>query len=336
MSLLSAAYAHVAGLRRRAYERRPERRRRLQSPVISIGNLTLGGSGKTPLVEAIARLLADAGERPAIVSRGYGRRPSTDGALVISDRERLIVGDARRSGDEPQMLARRLPGVPVLVATDRYLGGRLAETQLGATCILLDDGFQHFQLARDIDLVIVSPADLDDRVVPAGRLREPIATAARADAIIVPGDADAMERVRAATGAPRAFRMTAMLEDLRAVSPYAGAAPAPGSRAIVAVAGIARPARFVDALASAGWDVRRQVTYRDHHWFTAADVARAEAVAREAGAALILTTEKDAVRLEPLVAKSSVPWAYAPMRVTVEPEGTFRQWLLERLGGATP
>ncbi|MGE0445016.1 MAG: tetraacyldisaccharide 4'-kinase [Vicinamibacterales bacterium] len=336
MRLLSAAYARVAGLRRQAYERRPERRRRLQSPVISVGNLALGGSGKTPVVEAIARLLADAGERPAIVSRGYGRRPSTDGALVISDRERLRVGEARRSGDEPQMLARRLPGVPVVVASDRYLGGRLAETQLGATCILLDDGFQHLQLARDVDLVIVSPADLDDRVVPGGRLREPITTAACADAVIVPGDDEAVERVRAATGAPRAFRLRGWLEDLRAVAPYAGAVPASDSRAVVAVAGIARPGRFVDALTAAGWDVRRQVTYRDHHWFTAADVARAEAAAREAGAARIVTTEKDAVRLEPLVAGASVPWTYAPMRVTVEPDAAFRQWLFERLGRATP
>jgi tetraacyldisaccharide 4'-kinase len=333
LTVLSAAYGRVAEWRRRAYARHPGWRRRLASPVISIGNVALGGSGKTPLVEAIARLLAAEGQRPAIVSRGYGRRDAAAGALVVSDGERLLVADARLTGDEPQMLARRLPRIPVIVAADRYVGGRLAEARLGATCILLDDGFQHLRLARDIDLVIVAPDDLDDRVLPSGRLREPLSSASLADAVIVPGDSDVAGRVGAATGAGVVFRLEAHRDEPLAVSPSGGPIAVP-SRAILAVAGIARPRRFLDALSTAGWEVRGEIVHRDHHWYGAADVARAEAAARQAGAAMIVTTEKDAVRLEGLVAASSIPWAYLPMRVTVEPQEHFRQWLLDRLAGA--
>jgi tetraacyldisaccharide 4'-kinase len=333
LTVLSAAYGRVAQWRRRAYARHPRWRRRLASPVISIGNVALGGSGKTPLVEAIAGLLAAAGHRPAIVSRGYGRRNAAAGALVISDGERLLVTDARLSGDEPQMLARRLPGIPIIVAADRYVGGRLAEARLGATCILLDDGFQHLRLARDLDLVIVAPDDLDDRVLPAGRLREPLSSASLADAVIVPGDSHGAARVGAATGAGVVFRLETHGGDPSAVAPHGAPIGVP-ARAILGLAGIARPRRFLDGLRTAGWEVRGEIVHRDHHWYTAADVARVEAAARRAGAAMIVTTEKDAVRLEGLVAASSLPWAYLPMRVTVEPQDDFRRWLLDRVAGA--
>ena len=335
MNVLSASYGRVAEWRRRAYARHPAWRRRLASPVISVGNVALGGSGKTPLVDALARLLVDAGHRPAIVTRGYGRKGSAAGALVISDRDRVLVTDVRLSGDEPQMLARRLPGVPVIVSADRYLGGRLAEARLGATCILLDDGFQHLRLARDVDLVIVAPTDLEDCVVPGGRLREPLSAVALADAVIVAGDAAAMARVGEAIGARAVFRLEGRTGDPRMVVPHGAAGPAMSTRRAVGVAGIARPGRFFDGLRAAGWEVPREIAHRDHHWYTAADVARAEAAARDAGAGTVLTTEKDAVRLEPLLASSSLPWMFVPMEVTVQPQEAFRPWLLARLAGAT-
>ena len=140
MNALSAIYGRVAQFRRSWYERDPSRRRRLARPVISVGNLVVGGAGKTPIVAAVARVLQQAGHRPAILSRGYGRRRRADGVVVVSDGVRVLV-PAAESGDEPQMLARSLSGVPVLVAADRYLAGRLAEAQFQASVLLLDDGF---------------------------------------------------------------------------------------------------------------------------------------------------------------------------------------------------
>ena len=170
--LLSAAYAR-AGALRRAWYARPGHARRLSHRVISVGNLSVGGSGKTPVVAELARLLRQRGERPVILTRGYGRRQVTEGVLVVSDGERVLES-VDRSGDEPQLLARKLRGVPVLVAADRYVAGVLAEKHFAATVSILDDGFQHVQLERDVDLVLLSIHDLSDSVIPAGRLREPL------------------------------------------------------------------------------------------------------------------------------------------------------------------
>ena len=170
--LLSRLYDEAAWRRRRWYACRPDARRRLSRPVISIGALAAGGSGKTPLTAHVAETLVAMGERPAVLSRGYGRAEPVDGVVVVRDTQR-VVGALATAGDEPWMLAQALDGVAVVVAADRYLAGRLAETHLGVTVHLLDDGFQHFQLERGTDLLVVSPADLDDPVVlPAGRLRE--------------------------------------------------------------------------------------------------------------------------------------------------------------------
>ncbi|MGE5361104.1 MAG: tetraacyldisaccharide 4'-kinase, partial [Bacteroidales bacterium] len=179
--MLSTLYAAVTTARRRRFDRHPERVRRLGQPVVSIGNIAVGGSGKTPAVAHIARLLLAAGERPAILTRGYRRRDRTEGVVVVSDGTR-IRADVARAGDEPMMLARALAGVGVFVGADRYLSGLLAEGHFGATVHLLDDGFQHVQLARDVDIVLVRPGDFTDRVMPAGRLRESPSVLSRADA----------------------------------------------------------------------------------------------------------------------------------------------------------
>src|SRR5205085_10887183 len=152
-------YGAAAAWRRAWYTAEPRRRRRLDRPVISVGNLRVGGSGKTPIVAYIARLLSAAGERPAILTRGYARRVARDGVTIVSDGTR-VVADLDSAGDEPLMLAQGLPAVPVLVGADRYLSGRLAERRLGATVHLLDDGFQHLELAREVDLLLVSEDDL--------------------------------------------------------------------------------------------------------------------------------------------------------------------------------
>jgi tetraacyldisaccharide 4'-kinase len=310
----------VARLRRSWYERRPQVCHSLDRPVISVGNLSVGGSGKTPVVAALARLLLGLGERPAILSRGYARREPADGVVVVSDGARVLE-PVERSGDEPQMLARALPQVPVLVCPDRHLAGRLAERQLGCTVMLLDDGFQHLTLGRDVDVLLMPASDLDDAVLPSGRLREPLDAASSADCLLVPGSDDEVARVSAAFDRMPVFRVVNQFEGLRSFDGLPVDA-----RRVVAVAGIARPERFFAALRELGCDVVRTMSFRDHHWYTAEDLGRIRAAARDTNADLVVTTEKDAVRLP-----REAGWAVLPMTVRIEPAEPFASWLRARL-----
>jgi tetraacyldisaccharide 4'-kinase len=303
----------------------------LSRPVISVGNLRAGGSGKTPVTAYIARLLAEHGERPAILSRGYRRTNPQErrGVTVVSDTTRVLA-DIDSAGDEPLMLARELPGVPVVVATERYWAGLVAEDRFGATVHILDDGFQHFQLARDIDLLLMAEADLVEPVLPGGMLREPIDTASLADAVLVSDPDDtAFARVveqlkpREAFQVVRAFRAPRRLGADEEETEI-------GGRRVLAVSGIARPERFVHDLAGAGVVVAGSMAFPDHHRFTNRDIERILENARHAEADLIITTHKDAVRLERF-AWTEIPAAYLPLDVRVLPEARFSDWLLERL-----
>lgn len=330
--MLSSLYAGAAAWRRRWYERHPASRRRLSRPVVSVGALAAGGSGKTPVTALVAELLRDAGQRPAILSRGYRRRAPSR-VVVVRDPDGLRA-DVDAAGDEPRMLAERLPGVSVVVSQDRYVAGRLAETRLGATVHVLDDGFQHLRLARDLDLVLVRADDLQQSTFPAGRLRERPQTARRADALIV----EARSAVMAGAVAEDLGVATWFLQrrSLGALRPLAGAPASerpPGENRVLSVAGIADPERFRNALGDAGFEVVGALAFADHHSYTPADVRRISAQAVAHDAALVLTTEKDAVRLAPL-APFDFAVAAVPLRVVVEPADRFRAWLLERVAAA--
>lgn len=308
--------------RRRATCTRGGRQRRLARPVISVGNLSLGGTGKTPVVSWVARELAAAGERPAILSRGYARPVFREGVVVVSDGERVLAG-FDESGDEPLMLARELPGCAVLVSTDRYVAGALAERQLGCTVHVLDDGFQHLQLARDLDLVVIRLEDLHDRVMPFGRLREPVTALAHADAILVSGEHET-EVIRGLPAALPVFTMERMLADPRAVVPWGGEVELDG-RHVGAFAGIGRPQQFFDDLRAAGWDVVATFPFADHRRYTPRIIARVCRDAADSGATMLLTTEKDAVRLEGI--PSDLPIAFVPLVVRFSDEQALRTLL---------
>ena len=317
--MLSDVYAAIVRRRREYYNRRPDLRRRLRRPVISVGNLAVGGRGKTPMVAAIARELLRLGERPAILTRGYGRTRPEDGVVIVRDAAG-IRSDLARAGDEPLMLARELDGVSVLVSPDRYLAGRLAEHRLAATVHVLDDGFQHLQLDRDIDIVMIGRDDVARPItLPAGRLREPLDTLIAADAIIGTDEDVSVESV--GTDAPF-FRTRRQLR----LPPLDG-------QPVFACAGIASPAKFFDDLRRSGCTLAGTMAFPDHHPFSRADLGRIVAAARNARAAAILTTEKDYVRL--------LPWRPFAMRVeraplTMEPDPlpAFRQWLTGSLSAA--
>jgi tetraacyldisaccharide 4'-kinase len=331
--MLSSVYAAVARRRRRYYAARPYLQQRLSQPVISIGNIAAGGRAKTPLAALVAARLRDMGERPAILSRGYARRLAPDGVVVVRDPSG-IRADLDRAGDEPLMLARQLDGVAVLVSRSRYLAGHLAERCFGCTVHVLDDGFQHFELRRDADLLVVERRDIDSpQTLPSGHLREPVDAAGAADAFIaldVPeGDVSPVESL--ADGRPvwRAQRRPGPARlsgsEARGLTPAAGP--------VVAVAGIATPAVFFRDLRSAGWTIAREMPYRDHHRFSPRDIQTIIGAARETQAAVILTTEKDLVRMLPF-RPFRVPVAYVPLTVEIEPSGALDAWLRGTLARA--
>jgi tetraacyldisaccharide 4'-kinase len=317
--LLSTLYAAVARRRRERYARRPDLRRRLRNPVVSVGNLAVGGRGKTPVTASIARMLLDMGERPAILSRGYGRGDVRDGIVIVRDAEG-VRADIDRAGDEPLMLARQLPGVSVITCADRYLAGRLAEHHLGATVHVLDDGFQHLQLDRDVDLLILAREDIDrPETLPSGRLREPLDTVIAADAILAADDDVVVEP---ADASPPIFQ----------VRRQPLAAPEDSDR-ILAIAGIAQPLRFFEDLRSAGWAVAETLAFPDHHPYSSRDVQKILERARANDARRVVTTEKDIVRLlryRPF----PLPVVAVPLRIEFRPIDEFRDWLSSAIRSA--
>jgi tetraacyldisaccharide 4'-kinase len=328
----SLLYGSAATWRRQWYTRHPARRRQLGRPVVSVGNLSVGGSGKTPIVAHLARLLAGQGERPGILSRGYRRRNTRDEVTIVSD-GRSVLADFGSSGDEPMMLARALPAVPVVVGADRYQAGRIAEERLGVSVHLLDDGFQHVRLERDIDLLAVDEDDLRDAPLPAGRLREPLSMAAQADAALVTAGYDeAATRIGRALGLSVAFRVVRTVGAPRLIA-TGETVVVPSDDPVFAVAAIARPERFVSDLTAAGWRVAGVMTFPDHHEFTDRDVQRVLSAARAARAAIVMTTEKDAVRLAGRDL-GAAPVASVPLVVGIEPDREFGDWLRNRLQAA--
>jgi tetraacyldisaccharide 4'-kinase len=326
--VLHTLYGRIA-LTRRAWYERPGARRRLGRPVISVGNLSVGGTGKTPLVAAIAAWLVAIGERPAILSRGYARTVSRREPTVVSDGARILT-DVAHAGDEPLMLARAVPGARVVVCAERHAAGVVAETTLGATVHVLDDGFQHLPLARDLDIVVTAAGTLaSDAVLPKGRLREPVSALARAGMLVVVGATDDEAAAEA-----RTYGVACGLGATRRLgAPVAVQGDVPGrDRALVAMAGIGQPAQFVDALTADGWTVVETCAYPDHHWYTPADLSAVARRVAAAGAWGVATTDKDAVRLEPL-GPLPVPVSRWPLTLDVPRWDTLTGAIRQVLGG---
>lgn len=259
------------------------------------------------MVAQIARWLIEAGERPAILSRGYGRRDRADGVVIVSEGTRVLA-DLDHAGDEPLMLARAVPGAVVAVADDRFLAGVVAERRLGATVHVLDDGFQHVHLARDLDVLMTTPGEAaSGRVLPFGRLREAAEAAARADVVVVLDTDAAGARSEAwALGISQAVAARRRLS-------AAGAAGA-----VFAVAGIAHPERFFQLLRESGYTVAGTIAFPDHHQYRAADIARVASAARAAGTDAVVTTEKDLVRWEAL---APLPFTCEAVALALDIEG---------------
>jgi len=273
------------------YDRGVLRARKLQGPVVSVGNLSVGGSGKTPFVLLLGELLKDRGVKFDILSRGYGRK--TRGVALVDP-----AGSAREFGDEPVLMARRLE-VPVVVGEDRYQAGLFAEEKFGPELHILDDGFQHRSLVRDFDIVMVTPEDARDRLLPRGRLREPLSSLRRADVVVLVSGA-----------APESFPLDGKLvwQARRGILPR-HIPPRP-----VAFCGIARPQNFFRQLHTAGIQPVAEAFYRDHHAYTEPDIRELLDLCRAGEGGGYVTTEKDAINLGPHLSKLQ-PLAVVPVKM---------------------
>ena len=332
LAVAARGFGTAVALRNMAYDRRWTRAARLPCRVISVGNLTVGGTGKTACVELIAQHLAQAGRRLAILSRGYGGarraywlRWAPQGLLVDGALAAEILGLA----DEPRLLARHLPGIPVLVGSRRDRTGRVACEQFGAEVVILDDGFQHRQLARDCDVVLVHARMpfAGWPLLPRGPMREPVASLARAQIVIITKADEALERVgalaeRLRSLSPKALVLTAAHEPMGLIDVPTGRQEETGRLAgyrVGLLSSIGDPRGFEETVRRLGAEILWHRAFPDHHPYRAEDLATLAELTQATRPQAIVTTEKDWVRLEPLASLAALagqsPSWHAPVWV---------------------
>lgn len=289
------------------YDRGWKRARRLDGPVVSVGNLSAGGSGKTPFVLLLGELLKQRGVKFDVLSRGYGRR--SRGVLLVDP-----GGQPQQFGDEPLLIARKLE-VPVIVGEDRFAAGRFAESKFGSQLHLLDDGFQHRGLARDFDIVLVTPQDANDKFLPAGRLREPLRSLRRADAVVLASGASAESFPVEGKVAWRVKR---------------GIIPRQVPPRPIVFCGIARPQSFVLQLRTASIEPVAEAFYRDHHAYSETDIRELLELKQRSEAGGFVTTEKDAINLGPYLAALE-PLSVVPVRMELADAANALDTMLRKI-----
>ncbi len=299
MNPLSAIFGAGVAVRNALYDRRVFQVKKLARPVMSIGNISVGGSGKTPFVIALGQLLTERGISFDVLSRGYGRT-STEIAVVDAK------GSPAQFGDEPLLIARKLQA-PVIVGADRYQAGLLAERTFSSKLHLLDDGFQHRRLHRDFDIVLLPAEDLRGTLLPTGRLREPHSSLKRGDAVVLYQPIDipnlyAHMPPRLPEQIIKARRIT-MLEHVIGRT--------------VAFSGIARPLQFIEGLKSLQLEIAGTIAFRDHHRYQQRDIDRLLDLRKQTNADGFITTEKDLINVGTLATQLS-PLMTASLRIELE------------------
>ena len=301
MNPLSAIFGAGVSLRNALYDYCVFQVKRLVRPVVSIGNISVGGTGKTPFVIALGELLKQRGIEFDVLSRGYGR--SSTGIEVVDPH-----GSPAQFGDEPLLIARKLRA-PVIVGADRYKAGLLAEKNFSSKLHLLDDGFQHRRLHRDFDIVLLPTEDQRGSLLPTGRLREPITALNRADAVVL-NDSQAQP-----PGAKKIWRARRVIELPAAVGKT------------IAFCGIARPRQFIEGLKSSRMEIAGTITFRDHHRYEQLDIDRLLELKKQTSTDSFMTTEKDLINLGTLSSQLT-PLQAARLRIELEsPEQVLRELL---------
>lgn len=310
-------------------------------PVISVGNISAGGVGKTPFVELLARKLTHKGRKVAIVSRGYGR--VSKGMLVVSNGS-IRCAEASDSGDEPAQMAAKLDGIVVIVDEQRVRGAHYAVKTFGANVIVIDDGFQHRYLRRDADVVILSAAEVNDPgwLLPAGNRREPLGSLKRTSLIAlsrcenVRHFAETLQMLRRWTDKPAIGLSTKVSAFRKASTRFSIDLAGLKGKTVMAFSGIGNPESFEKTLRSLGLDVRKYNVYPDHHVYTEAELAELELSAREPGIDFLVTTEKDVARLSPKNAAhqaflDTAPLFFVEIEQTILQGETLLNELLDRI-----
>lgn len=312
MNPFSMIFGAGVAFRNRLYERGALQAHKLKQPVISIGNISVGGSGKTPFVIALGELLKQRAIAFDVLSRGY-RRNSIETAVVDP------LGSPQQFGDEPLLIARKLD-VPVVVGADRYRAGLLAEEKFPARLHLLDDGFQHRRLHRDFDIVLLPQSDLNDRLLPAGRLREPVSSLRRADAVVL---FETLATPHLSLYLPS--RVPGQFIKARRVITLGQTV----GKAVI-FCGIARPQQFFAAAKSLGQQIAAELAFPDHHRYTQADVNRLLRLRDKVAADSFITTEKDLINLGPFAAQLQ-PMRAAELRIELEKPDQALSLILETI-----
>jgi tetraacyldisaccharide 4'-kinase len=325
-----------------AYQRGLLKTYHLRAPVINVGNLSVGGTGKTPCVAFIANCLQEAGHQVAILSRGYRRE--TSGRVEVSDGKEILCS-ARESGDEPFLLAQSCPGVRVVVDQDRHAAGSWLEARAPISAFVLDDAFQHLRLARDLNLALIDATEPlgQARMVPFGGLREPLTGLRRADAVIVTRSDQPFDKASLLRTIEQHARPTTPIffahHEMTRLRRLGGEENIPlaefAQKPVATVAGIAKPERFNDDLQEAGMKIVIRRDFEDHHPYSAEEFAE---IAREALAALaqaIMVTEKDAANLSSeMIRQSLLPVYAAQIEFQCEEELALKGLLFSAASGS--
>jgi tetraacyldisaccharide 4'-kinase len=328
LSILSIPYSAVMQLRSLGYKAGFFSTHRLPKPVISIGNITVGGTGKTPIVALIARHCLESGKRVAVLTRGYGGL-SEGKTGIVSDGRNILMTSAE-AGDEPFMLAEKIPGLMVVVGADRYKAGLYAVEHLDPDIFILDDGFQHMRLHRDLNILLLDNSRPfgNGRVLPAGLLREPRSAAKRADFIICTrcGESDPSDHF---PGVP----FCGATHELAGVVSRVGGQAEPllnlFSLQGVAFAGVAEPASFFSMLDEAGLNISVKLSFPDHCRYGGEEIAEILEACGSVRGEYLITTEKDLVKLSPFLQELGRPYA-AVLEVRV-PKMEYLKDKLEKL-----
>lgn len=333
---LAAGFKLGVAIRRAAYRHGWLKAHRLNHPVVSVGNLTTGGTGKTPLVRYIAEMLRNRGWKPSILTRGYGRRNDQEAVVLTPAEERKA--DPLDVGDEPAMLARALPQVPIVVCADRYRAGLLAEDRFNVDVHILDDGFQHWALARDVDVVLLDVTQelSDQALLPAGRQRETCAALERAHIVVLTrtelGDPKPLEdRVRQTNRQAAIFHSSTKLCEL--VDIHSGRvypSTAFQGEPVSAFCGVGNPKAFFADMRKWGFSIIAEESFRDHHVYIGEELLPIITGAEKSAAKAIVTTEKDAMNFK-LSARGNIPILACVIKTKIHTAEEFEKALTSRL-----
>ncbi len=329
---LSLLYGAVTRTRLSLYRRGTFQTTKLDRPVISVGNITTGGTGKTPLVEHVARTIAARGKKVCILTRGYGRKdPHLQ--VIVSDGYGVLASPTE-AGDEPYLLATKLSGLSAVISSaDRIAAGREAIKDFGTDCFVLDDGFQHLRIARDLNIVTIDATNPwgGGRLLPHGRLRESMDGMSRADCVVLTRcdqvtsvDALREEILRLTSGKPVFESQMRMVR----VSPLKnGGETLVAPARVAAFCAVGNPESFFESLRKAGYEIGVTRAFPDHHVYSQDEIDALVGLAKDAGATALITTAKDAVKLKTL--PFSIPCYVMEIEIAIDDAGDFTNLLIE-------